>query len=169
MKPNTRGPLWRGIAWSGEDGKPASFVVNLPARFRETYSAGGLLTVKPDHSEAPTILALTVTDRDTGARVRMRGQRVTLAAGPSATPEYVRRLWQDARVILGIVYRRMGRGPGAIRDDDQIRRVISEMRRDKVKPITAEAIAAYSGEFTVHNLRYYLRKRGHGRGLRDFL
>jgi hypothetical protein len=168
MKANERGPLWHGIAWrGGEDGSPATFRVALPKRFRDTYLAAGRLKVRPDHSEPPTILAVTVTDRDTGARVRMRGDRVTLDAAPSATHEYVGRLWQDARIILGVVYRQMGRGPGAIRDDDQIRRVVSEMRRDDRKPINAETIAAYSGMFSPHNLRYYLRTRG--RRLRDFL
>lgn len=52
----------------------------------------------------------------------------------------------------------MGRGPGAIRDDDQIRRVVAEMRRDHMK-VTLKAIAAYSGEFTVDNLRYWLSTR----------
>jgi hypothetical protein len=168
MKVNDRGPLWRGIAWrGGEHGEPTTFVVSLPARFRDRYSAAGRLTFKPDHSEPPRILALTVTDRDTGTRVRMRGDRVILSAQPSLTAEYVGRLWRDARVILGVAHRQMGRGPGAIRDDEQIRRVIARMRRDGVKRITAETMQAYSGEFTVHNLRYYLRKRG--RGLRSFL
>jgi hypothetical protein len=167
MKANDRGPLWRGIAWRGEDGKPATFQVALPALFRDRYAAAGRLKLKPDRSEPPRILALTVTDRDTGARVRMRGDQVTLDAAPSATHEYVGHLWQDARVILGVVYRQMGRGPGAITSDEQISRVIAEMRANRVKRITGPTIAAYSGTFTIHNLRYYLRKRG--RRLRDFL
>jgi len=168
MKANERGPLWRGIAWrGGEHGEPTTFQVALPARFRDRYLASGRHKVKPDHSEPPTILALTVTDRDTGVRVRMRGNRVTLGPPPSATPEYVAGLWRDARVIFGIAHRQRGRGPGAIRDDDQITRVVAEMRKRDMRKITAPTIAAYSGEFTVDNLRYYLRIRG--RRLRDFL
>ncbi len=33
MKVHERAPTWRAIAWYGESGEPAPFVVTLPKRF----------------------------------------------------------------------------------------------------------------------------------------
>ena len=139
---------------------------------RDRYHAEALWRVPVGHVSAPDILALTVIELprdglDRGGRVRQRGGRISITADATATPAYVQRLLKDARAIFGIATQQMGRGPGAIRDDDQIRRVVSAMRQGHIVEITAATIAAYSGQFTRDNLRYYLTSRG--QKLRDYL
>ena len=112
------------------------------------------------------IVSLTVTDRESGVRVRMRGERVSLTTDAAATPKCVARLWADARSIFGLAYRQAGRPPGTTVTEDELRRVIGEMKRAGRK-VGLDTIAAASGTFTRDNLRSYLQVNG--RRLRDYV
>lgn len=153
--------VWRGFTWRGEPGDLAPFSVVLPPELRERYLVTGRLRVLADSPPLVRIASVTVVDRGTGARVRMRGNRTAMAPGDAATPEYVGRLWADARLILGLAHRQLGRptGTGVIRDDEEILKVIAEVRAAEIRP-TLVSVAAYSGTFTYDNLRSYLRRTG---------
>ena len=156
----------RAIAWYGEDGDPSAFVGSLSARFATRYSASGRLRWTTTDPPAVEIVSLVVTDREGGGEVRMRGERVTLTAGGQATPEYVKGLWTDARAILGLARRQLGRRRGTTVTDEALRRVIAEMNRAG-RIVTLKTIASSSATFTYDELRYFLRVNG--RHLSDYL
>lgn len=98
------------ITWfGGEQGRLAKFVVDLPARLTERYDATGRLRMRP--GETPTILTVTVTDRATGASVKVRGECVTLSVSQVATDGYVKGLWSDGRKIMGLARLQAGGPP----------------------------------------------------------
>jgi hypothetical protein len=168
VKPGKRGPFLRSMV-QREDGP---WIVNLGPH--SPFVADPAQAPKPTLADLYTATAIgdppsevLVTAKETGATVRVRGESMTLKADPGASPAYVKRLWQDARVISGRA-RRSGRptDSGIIRDDGEILRVVAELRRAGVRRITLEAIAATSGSFSRDNLRLYLATRN--KRLRDF-
>ena len=82
--------------------------VRTPPRGYERYRVTGTATVRPD--AWPVLEVITIVDKDTGAKVTVRGDSVTLTAEGEAAPEYVKRLWADARHLAALA-RRYGRPP----------------------------------------------------------
>jgi hypothetical protein len=104
------------------------------------------------------LLAVSIEDRDTGATFEwaVRKDRVAMAALPP-DGKGRDRLWRDGCRIVGLAHRGGGRPPGltTIAEDDELRKPIGEMRRDR-RRTTLRNVAAYSG-FTVSEIRGYLR------------
>lgn len=155
----TRPFAFRSVAWRGEDGDESYPFSAVPPKDFDGYLVTGRLRVT---SHPPDLEQVTITDKNTGAQVTVQGESVTLTAAGDSTPEYRERLWRDA-LHLAAVARRLGRPPrtGAIQDDEQILRVIRQMRSDPRGPkVTAATVAARSAAFSPENLRYYLRSTG---------
>ena len=158
--------VFRAVAWRGEDDGESHPFTAVPPRGFDGYLVTGRL--RASHAVPPDLELVTITDKDTGASVTVQGESVTLVAAGDSTAEYRDRLWRDA-LHLAAVARRLGRPPrtGAIENDEQILRVVRQMRKDPRRPkVTAESVAATSAAFSPENLRYYLRSTG--RKWRDF-
>lgn len=157
--------LWRSIAWSGEDGEDArEFVASVRSYKGGRYAVKGHLRVTSRDPFTIEIPDVTVTDLQRGATFTTTddGQPVALTLAPDLSPTDVSQFWRDARYLSGLARAELGRpsGTGIIENDEQILRVVREVRRRTRRNPTQPQVAAASGSFSVHNLRYYLRRTG---------
>jgi hypothetical protein len=155
----TRPMVLRSVGWRGDATESAPFVGQPPAEYADRYRVTGTLRVVPGPASAPDLEVITIVDIETRSEVTVRGEQMTLTTS-DVPPEYVARLWRDARHLAGVA-RRRGRPPGLtdVRDDEQLRTIGRELRAQDRRP-TLQAVAAYSGTFTYSALRNYLRING---------
>jgi hypothetical protein len=137
-------------------------VVLVPRPIRHRYGAVAEIVVPERDDTAPTVLSVTVTDRETGAVAEVRGDRVTIPR--DGTAEYIARLWADARALAGAGVK-LGRPLGSPVTEAGIRRAVAELVKAG-REVKLDTIAAASGVFTYTQLRYYLKVNG--RRLRDY-
>lgn len=147
----------RSMFWYGEGDGPAEFTALPPAGY-EQYSIVGTLRVV-SRAAAPIIDSITIADTETSTAVTFRGEAASITLPGDARPEYVKRLWSDARYLAGQV--RRGRPPRMtnIESDEQILVVVAAMRKGRYR-ITQRQVAATSGTFTLSALRNYLSLNG---------
>ncbi len=100
----TRRIVLRSMGWYGDADEPADFTA-LPPTGYEQYRIGGTLRVVSSE-RPPVVETIIVTDKGTGTRVTLAGEAGSVDGlrGDSA-PEYVTRLWADARHLAGLVRR----------------------------------------------------------------
>lgn len=99
----TRPIRFRSVVWrGGENGEPTTFSAVPPTGYAG-YLVTGTLRIP---TEGPPILeVITITDKDSGAQVQIRGELGTLTVAAEAAPPYVSKLWKDARYLAGIARR----------------------------------------------------------------
>jgi hypothetical protein len=141
--------IQRSIFWYGEEGTTSPFDVgHLPEPLAQRYRASGRVRVTRE-PRTVEILTMTVTDRETGARVKGtrradQPERVTMTVSGDVSAEYVTQLWKDARDILALARRQLGgapRGTG-ITVSDLVASAIRLREPDGTWP-TEEAVAEH--------------------------
>lgn len=122
-----RPAAFRSVSWFGDAAEPSAFVA-VPPRGYERYRVTGSLRVASD-AEAPDLEHVDVVDVDTGARALVRGEMATLTLSGELNPDYVRRLWMDARYLTGLAAK-LGRPPDVAARVADYRRAVLALRSE---------------------------------------